>query len=156
LIRQLAPAEVEATLAHEIGHYKHGHAAKSLVLSLILSFLGFALVRLLQLTPLFGLTFGFPEHNLAVVLALVMLIAGSVMFWVSPLLSALSRRWEFQADAYAARHLGSKAMAGALRKLQKNNLGNYLPHPLVVAFHYSHPPVVERLKKLGPMRASPR
>lgn len=148
LIRQLSAREVEAVLAHEIGHYKYSHVAKGLTLSLILSFLGFALVRLLQVTPPFGLAFGFPEHSLAVVLALVMLIAGSVMFWVSPLMLALYRRWEFMADAYSARHLGAKPGASVLRKLERKNLGNSLPHPLVVAFHYDHPPVVERLKKL--------
>jgi STE24 endopeptidase len=148
LIKQLSIPELEATLAHEIGHYKHSHVAKSLLISLITSFLGFALVRLLQLMPQWGISFGFPEHNLAVVLVLLMLVAGSVLFWTSPLTAALSRRWEYQADAFAARHSGAGSMASALRKLQQKNLGNYAPHPWVVAFYYSHPPLVERLRRL--------
>jgi len=148
LVAQLAPAELEAVLAHEIGHYKRGHVPRMLALSAVLQFGGLALLAWLADRAWFNPAFGFAAGDLAPTLLLFGLVSGLVTFWFSPLLNLLSRRHEYQADAFARDAVGAAPMVGALRKLAQTNLSNLTPHPLYSGFYYSHPTVVERERAL--------
>jgi STE24 endopeptidase len=146
LIAQLSEPELEAVLAHEVGHYKRGHIPKMLVWGALSSLAGFWVVAVLARSPWFTEGFGFaPDSGIAPTLLLFALLSGAVTFWLSPLTNLLSRRHEFEADAYAANAMGeSVSLVGALRKLTEKNLSNLTPHPLFSAWHYSHPTLLER------------
>lgn len=145
LIAQLAPDELEAVLAHEIGHYRRGHVPRMIALSAVMLFAGFAVIAWLARSPWFNLAFGFPPGEVAPSFLLFGLLSGAVTFWFSPLMNLLSRRYEYQADAFARDAMqGPAAMVGALRKLAQENLSNLTPHPWFSGFHYSHPTLVER------------
>jgi STE24 endopeptidase len=145
LIAQLTSEELEAVLAHEIGHYRRGHIPKGIALSAVMLLGGFALVAWLARSAWFNPAFGFPAGEIAPVFLLVGLLGGLVMFWFSPLMNLLSRKHEYEADAFAREAMhGPGAMIGALRKLAQKNLSNLTPHPWFSGFHYSHPTIVER------------
>jgi len=145
LIEQLAEDELEAVLAHEIGHYKLGHIPRMLAVSAASTFIGFAIIGWVAQSEAFFRAFGFAEPNLPVAFVLVALLGGVVTFWLSPLINALMRRHEYQADAFARKLVGSpEPLSRALRKLTKENLSNLTPHPLFSAFYYSHPTLHER------------
>ncbi len=116
--------------------------------SAILTFLSFALIGWLASCPWFVTSFGFAHDpaRLAPVLLLFSLLSGPFLFWLTPLFSIVSRRHEYQADAFAKRALSGdpEPLIGALRKLHTENLGNLVPHPLYSSFHYSHPTLPER------------
>ena len=153
LVQQLAEPELEAVLAHEIGHFKERHVPKRLAVSALLSFAGFWAVALLANEAWFYRAFGFEPGLLAPALLLFGLLSGLVTFWTSPLSNGWSRRHEYQADAYAARAVGSPdPLIQALRKLNEQNLGNLTPHPAYSAFHYSHPAQLERERALASYR----
>lgn len=145
LIAQLTPEELEAVLAHEIGHYRRGHIPKMIAMSAAMMFGGFAVIAWLARSPWFNQSFGFPANALAPSFLLFGLLSGLVTFWFSPLMNVLSRKHEYEADAFAREAVGGPAaMVGALRKLAQKNLSNLTPHPWFSAFHYSHPTLVER------------
>ncbi len=150
LIKQLTPAELEAVLAHEIGHYKRGHIPKMLALSAAFLAAGFFSVDWLMRSPWFLGGFGFaPKAGAAPALLLVALLGGLATYWLSPLLNALSRRHEYEADAFARDTVNGHApLVGALRKLAEKNLTNLTPHPWFSTFHYSHPTLIEREQAL--------
>jgi len=149
LIAQLAPEELEAVLAHEIGHYRRGHIPKMIALSAVTMLAGFAVIAWLARSPWFNLSFGFPADELAPSFLLFGLLSGLVTFWFSPVMNLLSRRYEYEADAFARQAMGGPAaMVGALRKLAQKNLTNLTPHPWFSAFFYSHPTLVERERAL--------
>ena len=150
LIKQLTPAELEAVLAHEIGHYKRGHIPKMIALSAAFLAAGFFSVDWLMNSPWFLGGFGFaPEAGAAPALLLVALLGGLATYWLSPLLNALSRRHEYEADAFARDTVNGHApLVGALRKLAEKNLTNLTPHPWFSTFHYSHPTLIEREQAL--------
>ena len=149
LMAQLAPEELEAVLAHEIGHYKCGHIPKFMALTALLQFGALAVVAWLARTPWFNAAFGLPEGVLASTFLLVGLLSGLVTFWFAPAGNWLSRRNEFEADTFARRAIGSSApMVGALRKLSRENLSNLTPHPVYSMAYYSHPTLVERERAL--------
>jgi len=149
LMNQLAPDELEAVLAHEIGHYRRGHIPKMLAVSALMQFGGFALVAWLAQSTWFNLAFGFPPGELAPSLLLFGLLSGLVTFWLSPLGNFFSRKHEYEADAFAREAMGGpNALLGALHKLAQKNLSNLTPHPWFSAFHYSHPTLVERERAL--------
>ncbi|MGO8698889.1 MAG: M48 family metallopeptidase [Limisphaerales bacterium] len=154
LVRQLQTEELESVLAHEIGHYKKGHVPKTLALSLGGSLPVFYLVAVLAKKEWFLRAFGFAPGEMAPVFLLVFLLAGVVTFWLSPLFHLLSRRHEYEADAFAARLMNQhRALIGALRKLNVENLSNLTPHPFYSGFYYSHPTLLERetaLRQLQP------
>jgi len=150
LVQQLTEPELEAVLAHEIGHYKKRHIPKMLVASALGSLLGFYVISWLARQAAFSRAFGFAPGHLAPALLLFGLLAGAVTFWLSPLLHAWSRRYEYQADAFAATVMKeSRSLVGALRKLSEKNLTNLTPHPLYSGFHYSHPTLLEREQALA-------
>ena len=145
LIAQLAPEELEAVLAHEIGHYRRGHIPKMIALSALMMLAGFAAVAWLARSDWFNLSFGFPPAQMAPSFLLFGLLAGAVTFWFAPLGNLLSRKHEYEADAFAREAMGgASSMIGALRKLAQKNLTNLTPHPWFSGFHYSHPTLVER------------
>jgi STE24 endopeptidase len=149
LMAQLSPAELEAVLAHEIGHYKHGHILKMLAVSAGLQFGGFAFIAWLAHGAWLNATFGFSPGEMAPTLLLFGLLSGLVAFWFSPLFNLVSRRHEYEADAFARNAVGAAApVVDALRKLAQKNLANLTPHPLYSGFHYSHPTLVERERAL--------
>lgn len=149
LMTQLAPGELEAVLAHEIGHYKCGHVPKIIALTALLEFGAFAVVAWLARVPWFNAAFGLPGGALAPTFVLLGLLGGLVTFWFTPAVNWLSRRNEFEADGFARSAVGSSApMIGALRKLSQGNLSNLTPHPLYSMVYYSHPTLVERERAL--------
>ena len=150
LIQQLAELELEAVLAHEIGHYQRKHVPKLLLWSAASSLAGLYLLSVLARQPWFYEAFGFAPGNLTPALLLFALLSGAVTFWFAPLTNLWSRKFEYEADAYAAatmRETGS--LTGALRKLNAKNLSNLTPHPLYSGFYYSHPTLMEREQALS-------
>ncbi len=149
LVAQLATEELEAVLAHEIRHYKRGHVPRMLAVSAGLQFGGFALVAWLAPQPWFNTAFGFAPGAMAPAFLLFVLLSGLATFWLLPVLNLVSRRHEYQADAFARAAVGAAPMIAALRKLAQKNLANLTPHPLYSGFHYSHPTIVERERALA-------
>jgi len=156
LLHTLNPGEVEAVLAHELGHFKHRHVIKGIVLMFALSLAGFALLGWLSQQVWFyeglgigraGIAASAPKDALA--LLLIMLAAPVFGFFISPLFAALSRRHEFEADAYACAQTNARDLASALIKLYEDNASTLTPDPLYVRFYYSHPPASERLAALA-------
>ncbi|MFO8033083.1 MAG: M48 family metallopeptidase, partial [Desulfohalobiaceae bacterium] len=132
LVEQLEPQELEAVLAHEIGHYKKRHVPRMLALSAAILPAGFALAAWLLETPAFIQAFGFQAEHAgpAPALLLFALLAGVVTFWLTPIMGVLSRRHEYQADSFAAEHVGGvQPMIKALIRLSTENLVNLTPHP---------------------------
>jgi len=149
LIQQLAEPELEAVLAHEIGHFKKKHIQKTLLLSAIGSLAGFYFISLLAKQEWFYRAFGFTPGPIAPALLLFGLLSGVVTFWFSPLAHWWSRRHEFEADAFAAEVMNEpRPLISALRKLNEKNLSNLTPHPAYSRFYYSHPTLLERERAL--------
>jgi STE24 endopeptidase len=150
LIAQLSPEELEAVLAHEIGHYRRGHIPKMLAMSAAMLLGGFGVIAWLARSPWFNEAFGFPAGELAPAFLLFGLLSGIVTFWFSPFMNLLSRKHEYEADAFARDAMnGPGAMIAALRKLAEKNLSNLTPHPWFSAFFYSHPTTIERERALA-------
>jgi STE24 endopeptidase len=149
LIQQLAEPELEAVLAHEIGHFKKKHIPKILAASALSSLAGFYVVAVLARQDWFYQAFGFEPGSLAPVLLLCGLLSGAVSFWISPVAHWWSRRYEYQADAFAAGVMREvHSLINALRKLNEKNLSNLTPHPFYSGFYYSHPTLLEREQAL--------
>jgi len=161
LIEQMNIDELAAVLAHEIGHYKRRHIIQRLALSVLLTPAAFYVLGLLvDWKPMYD-AFGMgallaatipPERHVAVGVLLFTLISGDFTFWVGPLFSLLSRKHEYEADAYAVQQTAAAPMASALVKLSEKNLSTLLPHPIYSAYHYSHPTLLERLSALKNVR----
>ena len=155
LLAMLTPPEVEAVLAHELGHFKHKHVTQRLVMMFGLSLVALALLGWLASQPGFYLGLGVMPNlgapNDALALLLFMTVLPVFGFFVSPLLAQLSRKHEFQADAYACAQASGADLASALLKLHQDNAATLTPDPLYVRFYYSHPPASERLAALNAM-----
>jgi STE24 endopeptidase len=150
LVAQMAPVELEAVLAHEIGHWRRGHIPKRLALSAAMLLAGFAVIAWLARSSWFNLAFGFPTGEMAPTFLLFGLLGGLATFWLAPLSNLLSRKHEYEADAFARDAMGGGApLVAALRVLTRKNLGNLTPHPWFSAFFYSHPTLVERERALA-------
>jgi STE24 endopeptidase len=155
LVAQLTAPELESVIAHEIGHYKKRHVIKMLSVTIAGVFLGLGaiawLARQQSLYRTFGFAYegGFAAANVVPVILLFALLAGTITFWASPLIHSWSRRFEFQADAFALAAMGeTQSLIQALRKLSEKNLSNLMPHPLYSSFYYSHPTLLERERAL--------
>ena len=155
LVGQLAEPELESVVAHEIGHYKKRHVVKLLGVSIVGVFIGFAAVAWLARQQWFYRAFGFEYHagfaaaNVVPAMLLFALLAGTITFWFSPLVHMWSRRFEYEADAFARATMGEAlSLIQALRKLTEKNLSNLTPHPLYSGFYYSHPTLLEREQAL--------
>lgn len=145
LLQQLEDEEIEAVLAHEIGHYKRRHIPKMLAGSAAGLLLGLFVIAWLANREWFYRAFGFEPGSVVPALLLFSLLSGVITFWIGPVIHFASRRFEYQADAYAARTMGEAGpLTTALRKLNEKNLSNLTPHRLYSAFYYSHPTLLER------------
>ena len=152
LIASLAPAEVEAVLAHELGHYRLRHVALRLGVSLAAGFAGFALLAWLGREPWFQPALGAADGGPHTLLLLFAVVAPAFAFWLHPLSTLVSRRHEYAADRFAARHADAAALADALVKLHRDNASTLTPDRLYTAFHASHPPALARIARLAPGR----
>jgi STE24 endopeptidase len=149
LLQRFEDDEIAAVLAHEIGHQKLGHILKRLALSIPTGLLGFWIVSLLLNYSPFFEAFGFENPSPQAALVLIMFASGPFTFYLKPLSTWLSRRYEFQADRFVqSRTSYGKALQAALKRLGKDNLSNPVPHPLFSFYHNSHPTIVERLRAL--------
>ncbi len=152
LLAQLSPAEVDAVLAHELGHFSHRHIAKRIVLMFGMSLLGFAALGWLSQQVWFYTGLGVAPNlagaNDALALLLFMMVLPLAGTFVGPAMAQLSRKHEFEADAYAAAKTSGSDLASALLKLYKDNASTLTPDPVYVKFYYSHPPASERLGRM--------
>jgi STE24 endopeptidase len=148
LVERLAPPEVEAVLAHELGHYRLHHIVKNLVLSAALSFAGLWLLGQLIDKPWFYEGLGVATPGTAAALALFLLVIPEFLFFLDPVASRLSRKHEFEADAYAVAHAERAELEQALVKLYRDNAATLTPDPLHSAFYDSHPPAAVRIARL--------
>jgi len=152
LIEQMSHEELEAVLAHEIGHYKKGHIPKMITLSGVMTFAMFALLGWMAGGTWLAEAFHFSAaaaEQFVPVLLLFMLLSGLLTFWLSPFSSLWSRKHEYEADAFARDAMDtSEPLIRALRKLHKENLSNLTPHPVYSRFYYSHPTLLERESSL--------
>jgi len=148
LVERLEPTEVEAVLAHELGHYKLNHIKQRLAVSFASSLAGLFILGLLVAQPWFYAGLGVQMQTLPVALLLFMLVASTFGFFLSPLASVFSRRHEFEADVYATQHARAADLVEALVKLYKDNAATLTPDPLHSAFYDSHPPAATRIARL--------
>jgi STE24 endopeptidase len=148
LLERLAHPEVEAVLAHELGHFSLKHVRKRLLLSIAMSFVALAALGWLSTRPAFYTALGVPTPSTHAALLLFVLAAPFFTFFITPLSSLWSRRHEFEADVFATRHANATQLADALVKLYRDNASTLTPDPVYVAFHYSHPPALERITRL--------
>jgi STE24 endopeptidase len=152
LLKRLSVTEVEAVLAHELGHFKLKHVPKRMVGMFLLSLAFLALLGWISQQQWFYVGLGVSPNlgapNDALALLLLMMALPPFGFLVTPLAAALSRKHEFEADAYACAQADGQALASALVKLHEDNAGTLTPDPAYAKFYYSHPPAAERLAAL--------
>ena len=152
LLAQLSPPEVDAVLAHELGHFKHRHVIKRIVSMFAISLLGFfALGWISQQVWFFtglGVVPNLGGSNDALALLLFMMVLPLLGTFMGPVFAQMSRNHEFEADAYAVAQTSGEALAGALLKLFEDNASTLTPDPIYVQFYYSHPPATERLGRI--------
>jgi STE24 endopeptidase len=148
LLKQLASPEIEAVLAHELGHFRLRHVRQRLIVSFITMLVGFALLGWLAGKPAFYQVLGVPTPSTHAALILFSLVVPVALFFTTPLGSLWSRRHEFAADHFASQHASAQELASALVKLYRENASTLTPDPLYTAFYYSHPPALERIARL--------
>ncbi|MGA9851691.1 MAG: M48 family metallopeptidase [Gammaproteobacteria bacterium] len=148
LMDKLTPGEIEAVLAHELGHFRLKHVIQRLIVTAVLSFVGLAILGWLAANSWFYHGLGVSQPSSYMALLLFTLLAPPFLFLLEPLSSAWSRRHEFQADAYASRHAKAATLIHALVKLYQDNATTLTPDPLHSAFHDSHPPALARVLRL--------
>jgi STE24 endopeptidase len=149
LLERLDEDEIESVLAHELGHFKHKHVVKRIIMLFTLSFLGLALLGWLMKQAWFFTALGVTEPSNYMALILFMLVIPTFMFVLKPLMAMYSRQNEFEADDYAARNASAQKLVDALVKLYRDNASTLTPDPLHSAFYDSHPPASIRISKLA-------
>ena len=149
LLEKLAPQEIEAVLAHELGHFRHRHVVKRIGLTALLSFAFLWLLGQLIDQPWLYAGLGVGSGGTAMGLLVFSLVLPVFLFPLAPLTSALSRRHEYEADAYAARQTAAGDLVTALVKLYRDNAATLTPDPLHSLFHDSHPPASQRIARLN-------
>jgi STE24 endopeptidase len=153
LLASLSPAEMDAVLAHELGHFKHKHVPKRIAAMFVLSLGGLALLGWLIAQPWFytglGVQPSMLASNHALALLLFLLATPVLGFLIGPVFAWQSRKDEFQADAYASTQTSSKDLANALMTLYRDNANTLTPDPWYARFYYSHPPASERIQALS-------
>jgi len=149
LLERLNADEIEAVLAHELGHFKHKHVIKRIVILFLLSFLGLALLGWLINQPWFYTGLGVTQMSNYMALILFLLVSPIFLFLLRPVMASYSRKNEFEADDYAANHASAKDLVKALVKLYRDNASTLTPDPLHSAFYDSHPPASIRISKLA-------
>jgi STE24 endopeptidase len=158
LLAKLSAPEVDAVLAHELGHFKHKHIVKRIVSMFALSLGGFALLGYLASQAWFyaglGVQPNLASSNDALALLLFMLALPVFSFFIAPLFAQVSRKHEFEADAYAVSQTSAEDLSTALLKLYEDNASTLTPDPLYVSFYYSHPGASERLARMRGMASA--
>ena len=149
LLEKLNVDEIEAVLAHELGHFKHHHVIKRIAMLFGLSFLGLALLGWLVKQDWFFSGLGVTQTSTYMALLLFMLVAPVFMFLLRPIMASYSRKNEFEADDYAAKNANANDLVHALVKLYRDNASTLTPDPLHSAFYDSHPPASLRIAKLA-------
>ena len=148
LLEILTPKEVQAVLAHEIGHYKKNHITKSIILSLFLSLAGlYILFQLSTYAPLF-IELGINPYSTSQLVIFFSLVLSPILYFVSPVFSSISRKNEFEADNYAKEHSDKSYLISSLKKLYRENLTLIKTSPLYSQIYNSHPTVFERINNL--------
>lgn len=155
LLNTLEHDEIEAVLAHELGHFKRKHVIKMLATSSIVSFVGLAILGWLVECEWFYLGLGIPEPSHAVALVLFILISPLFTIFLQPITAYFQRKHEFEADDFASIYTNPTALINALVKLYRDNANTLTPDPLYSAFHYSHPPASIRIANLSAKLENP-
>jgi STE24 endopeptidase len=148
LLKQLASSEIEAVLAHELGHFRLRHVRHRLIVSMVTMLAGFALLGWLAGKPDFYRVLGVPIPSAHAALLLFALAGPVALFFTTPVSSLWSRTHEFAADRFASQHASAQELASALVKLYRDNASTLTPDPLYSTFYYSHPPALERIARL--------
>lgn len=148
LIKTLTAPEIEAVLAHELGHFKKKHVMKQLIKGMAMSFAGLFILGQLLKSPSFFAGHGVSSMETYMALILFMMVAGIYTFWLTPLSSYTSRKHEFEADEFAANHSQATDLISALVKLYKDNASTLTPDPWYSQFYHSHPPALIRVQFL--------
>jgi len=148
LLEKLSVDEVEAVLAHELGHFKHGHIKQRLVEGAFMSLAGLALLGWLVQLPEFYTGLGLTSQEPVMALLLFLTVVPVFFFWISPLMAIKSRQQEFEADAFAANHASASALVSALLAMYRDNASTLTPDPWYSAYHDSHPPAKIRIDHL--------
>lgn len=148
LLENLSANEIEAVLAHELGHFKRKHIIKMLTRSILFSLVGFFVLNLLSSSPMFYLGHGVKTMAPHVTLLLFMLVSGIYTFFLTPVFAMMSRKHEFEADEFAAQYSSANDLITALVKLYKENASTLTPDPTYSAFYHSHPPALIRVHHL--------
>ena len=147
LIDLLSPKEIKAVLAHEIGHYKHNHIIKSLILSTAVIFIGMFCLSLLINSISYLEFLNLPKNEASQLIALVFTYQ-VVSFFIEPFFSVFSRSNEYEADNYASNQVDKEHLVTSLIKLYKSNLSFLIPNKLYAMFYFSHPTILERINNL--------
>ena len=156
LLERLAHPEVEAVLAHELGHFRLKHVRKRLLLSMAASLRRAGAARLAHRASAgFYRALGVPLPSTHAALLLFMLVVPAFIFFITPLASLWSRRHEFEADEFASRYASAAELATALVKLHRDNASTLTPDPVYAAFYYSHPPPLVRISRLRAAMGAP-
>jgi STE24 endopeptidase len=153
LLSRIEAPEIEAVLAHELGHFRLHHVRQRLVASVLLTFAGLGVLAWASAQPDFYHALGVSEPSAALALLLFVLTVPVFTFFTTPILSWWSRRHEKQADDFAAEYADAKQLASALVKLFRDNASTLTPDPLHSAFYDSHPPALERIGRLNALKA---
>ncbi len=154
LLDSLSTDEVEAVLAHELGHFKRKHIAKSLLLSSVISAIGFAVLAWLMDSDWFYAALGVQTASTHAALLLFMMIMPAFTYFISPVFSALSRKHEFEADEFAHSNSDYRALISALVNMYRDNASTLTPDPLHSMFYDSHPPASIRINHLQQIASS--
>jgi STE24 endopeptidase len=148
LLKQLDPPEVEAVLAHELGHFRLKHVVKRMALTAVLSLAFFWILGFLMAQPWFYAALGVASPSPAMALVLFLFVLPPFTFLLQPLGAMYSRMHEFEADHYAAQNASARDLVTALVKLYRDNASTLTPDPLHSAFYDSHPPAIARIARL--------
>ena len=148
LIEDLEEEEIVAVLAHEVGHYKKKHSTTGLILATVQSAIMFYLFSLFVGVDSFAVALGGSEASFHLGLVAFGVLYSPISMLTGLLTNALSRHNEYQADNFAKDKYEADSLISSLKKLSKNNLSNLTPHPAYVFFHYSHPPLLQRIRSL--------
>ncbi|MDG1073568.1 MAG: M48 family metallopeptidase [Methylophilaceae bacterium] len=149
LLTRLNTEEIEAVLAHELGHFKHQHVIKRIAMIFFMSFVGLALLGWLIDQSWFFQGLGVTTENTYMGLLLFILVSPVFLFMIRPIMANYSRKNEFEADDYAAKNASARHLVEALVKLYRDNASTLTPDPLHSAFYDSHPPASTRISKLA-------
>ena len=153
LVERLTPAQIEAVLAHELGHYRLHHIRKGLIVSSLLSLVAFAVLGLLTQWSGFYAALGVSQPSMHAALLLFLLASGPFTFFFTPFASAWSRKHEFEADTFASQHADASELVTALVKLYRDNANTLTPDAVHSRFYDSHPPALERISFLQSLPA---